>query len=437
MGRISDFEDNVASTTLARGIDVSPPDATLFSSTCFSLLKFFGGAGRASAAAAGGGSSPLVSKRARIETMLELLNGKGHQGRLPGLPNLGNTCFMNAVLQCLLNTPGRFIEACTAFADLNADGMSGKRLLGLRFAELVTEYGLADEGALSRSSSALKGLKGSMADIDIRYAGCEQQDAYEFLGCILEGLEDNFTTVLKTKLGPYAPACFAQGVVRSVCGVQTHSTRWCHGCGKVFDVDHNTDTVLRLPLISPEAQMNEALRASEEAQPVALKDLIDTMQAPEDIEGYDCEECAACARREGRDHVRTKVTQRAGQISGTGDVLMIALYRFLNVMSDDGRFNAVKINRDVAIPTVLSFETGEYRLHGVVSHVGKNLTSGHYISAVRSLRDHQWYHCDDEKVSPIHLRNLYEVSQISTTRADATPFILFYHRFAGDMESAA
>eukprot|EP00928_Gymnodinium_smaydae_P031490 TRINITY_DN23095_c0_g1_i2.p1 TRINITY_DN23095_c0_g1~~TRINITY_DN23095_c0_g1_i2.p1 ORF type:complete len:345 (+),score=67.63 TRINITY_DN23095_c0_g1_i2:147-1181(+) len=343
---------------------------------------------------------------------------------------------MNAVLQCLLNTPGRFIEACTVFAEHGSEGMSGKRLLGKRFAELATEYGLSDGGSLPRTSPAMKGLKASMADIDSKYGGCEQQDAYEFLGCLLEGLDENFSSVLKAKLGACSPPCFVDGVVRSICGVQTHSTRYCHGCEKTFDVDHTADTLLRLPLISQAAQYDAEARAQEEARPVALKDLLETSKLPEQIPGYDCDECRKCAEEEQREHERSMITQRAGLISATGDIVMIALYRFLNVLNEDGKFSAVKIKREVAIPTELSLETGEYRLHGVVSHVGNNLTSGHYISAVRSLRDHQWFHCDDSQVTPIHMRNLYEASEFTATRADATPFILFYHRATADAEHA-
>merc|ERR1719159_2261808 len=158
---------------------------------------------------------------------------------------------------------------------------------------------------------------------------------------------------------------------------------------------------------------------------IELRQLLDELQAPEEIDGYDCDKCRESAKRAGREHVRSKITQRCGLIQQSQDILTFALCRFLNVMDKNGKFSAVKVKRQVQIPTVLSLPTGEYRLYGVVSHVGQNLNHGHYISAVRSLRDDQWYDCDDAAVKPIAMRKLYASAEISATRPGADPFILF------------
>jgi ubiquitin C-terminal hydrolase len=357
---------------------------------------------------------------------------------------------MNSVLQCLLNTPGEFLEALTAFVGPRPAGLTHKAFLGSCFAKLVEEYGSKDttpdssfgssffgrvQGALPSDSTALKGLKSAMAEIDPRYGTCQQQDAYEFLGTLLEGLDEN--------LGALFSAQFMQSTspgdstIRSVCGLTTYVTRKCHCCGEVFTVDRSTDTAIRLPLLSEAAQMDEAQRLKEQSQPIELQQLLLDMQKPEDIEGYDCDKCREHAKSTGCEHVRSKVTQQCGLIGDSQDILVFALYRFLNVLDKNGKFGAVKVKREVKIPTQLSLPTGKYHLYGVVSHKGENLTHGHYISAVRSLRDDQWYDCDDSMVKPIALRKLYENSEITATRPNADPFILFYHRVEGGGASSA
>jgi len=347
------------------------------------------------------------------------------QGVLPGLANQGNTCFMNAVLQCVLNTPGWLAEACKSFQKPELDGsqVSGKSLLGRCFAELVHTYASTDGQALSRTSSALKNMKSAIATLDAQYAGCEQQDAYEFLGCLLEGLEDNFHKLYhreaeNAKTNPSA------GIIRAICGVSTHVSRTCHGCQGCFEVDSVTDTALRLPLISTAAQMDKELRKQEEATPISVEELLKTIQQPEEIDGYDCDVCRDCAQQAGHEHKRSSMTQQAGIVSGTRDVLVIVLYRFCHTL-DDG---PTKVRRQVSCPTKLSLDSGDYQLFGAVSHVGTSLSSGHYIAAVRSLRDELWYECDDEKVKPLNITALYAGKPVSAMRDGTDPYILFYHR---------
>lgn len=52
-------------------------------------------------------------------------------------------------------------------------------------------------------------------------------------------------------------------------------------------------------------------------------------------------------------------------------------------------------------PRIPANQTWEYDLVGVVYHLGPSARCGHYVAAVRSrTRESLWYNCDDQRVSP-------------------------------------
>ena len=68
-----------------------------------------------------------------------------------------------------------------------------------------------------------------------------------------------------------------------------------------------------------------------------------------------------------------------------------------------------KIQTSVNPPLGFTVESGEsfvqpYSLCGVLTHIGSELKSGHYIAEVR--KDDQWWKCNDDKISITHFDNL-------------------------------
>jgi len=171
--------------------------------------------------------------------------------------------------------------------------------------------------------------------------------------------------------------------------------------------------------------------------PTPLQELLKRSRVPEELDDYACSRCAHIAEKAGIPHERSSVSQTSGLFTETRDVLVIVLNRFSNISDDKGRFRPVKDRTQIAVPTVLSLEAGEYRLYGVVSHIGTSLAQGHYVADVRSLRDHQWYHCDDTAVNCLNVLPLYEVAEVTTLSKGADPYVLFYHRFREDMDIPA
>jgi ubiquitin carboxyl-terminal hydrolase 4/11/15 len=114
-----------------------------------------------------------------------------------GLNNLGNTCFMNAALQCLSHaTPlTRYFLSGRFRGDLNQSnplGTGGK---------LAHSYDIVMKDLWMRqdsSSTSPTSLKRAIALFAPRFAGCLQHDAQEFLAYLLDGLHEDLNRIKET-----------------------------------------------------------------------------------------------------------------------------------------------------------------------------------------------------------------------------------------------
>ncbi|ETW07025.1 hypothetical protein, variant 1 [Aphanomyces invadans] len=118
----------------------------------------------------------------------------GRQGQA-GLRNLGNTCFMNAALQCLSHTTALTFHFLTNSyqTDLNTDNVLGTG------GKLATQYALLlKELWLGTASSVSPGpLKRAIGTFAPQFSGYQQHDAQELLAYLLDGLHEDVNRITK------------------------------------------------------------------------------------------------------------------------------------------------------------------------------------------------------------------------------------------------
>eukprot|EP01087_Luapelamoeba_hula_P004534 TRINITY_DN1447_c0_g2_i5.p1 TRINITY_DN1447_c0_g2~~TRINITY_DN1447_c0_g2_i5.p1 ORF type:complete len:925 (+),score=112.97 TRINITY_DN1447_c0_g2_i5:99-2873(+) len=122
-----------------------------------------------------------------------------------GLYNLGNTCFMNSALQCLLMTPQllRYFIQDLYLADINqSNPMSTKGALAKQFGQLMKQlWGGKYTIIVPRD------FKNTLGRFAPQFLGYQQQDAQEFLAYVLDGIHEDLNQSYSKSSG--APAAIS------------------------------------------------------------------------------------------------------------------------------------------------------------------------------------------------------------------------------------
>ncbi|XP_026854356.1 ubiquitin carboxyl-terminal hydrolase 2-like [Electrophorus electricus] len=359
--------------------------------------------------------SPPLSRSMLVSTFLGLLinqakNSKNTQG-LVGLRNLGNTCFMNSILQCLSNTHD-LRDYClrnTHRIDLN-NNCRAKAALMEEFAKLTqTLWTTASNEAVSPSD-----FKTQVQKYAPRFMGYNQQDAQEFLRFLLDGLHNEVnrgSLRARTPVEDFdhlsddekAKRMWNKYLEREDSKVvdlfvgQLKSSLTCSECGFCSTVfDPFWDLSLPIAKSSGEVTLNDCLRL------FTKEDVLDGNEKPT------CQRCKA----------KRKCTKKF-TIQKFPKVLVLHLKRF-----SEARVKTAKLSTFVNFPIkeldLRQFASDNsvnaiYNLYAVSNHTGTTL-GGHYTAYCRNPSSGEWYTYNDSRVSPM------SSSQVRSSDA----YVLFY-----------
>eukprot|EP00743_Colponemidia_sp_Colp-15_P008212 GILK01008907.1.p1 GENE.GILK01008907.1~~GILK01008907.1.p1 ORF type:complete len:644 (+),score=55.14 GILK01008907.1:74-2005(+) len=345
---------------------------------------------------------------------------------LVGLQNLGNTCFMNSVLQCLLNTPQltSYFQSNQHSKELNTSNTTTRGKLASAFGELVCRI---------KSSSKQYGVesphevKRCVERVAPQFCGYNQQDAQELLRVLLDGLHEDLNRV-RTK-PPYQELQDLPGetdqersdkwwryfrerndsFLVDVFGGQLMSVVTCSTC------QHRStafDSFLDISLPIPRAQAGPF----SSSKGCSIFDCLRSFTEEEVLEGDEKYYCSDCKKHRNS-------TKRLS-FYRLPSVLVLHIKRF-----SYNSYRRDKLTTNVSFPLdsldmrdyVSSKDPlvrGQYDLYAVSHHVG-GLGGGHYTATCKNEDDLKWYNFNDSSV-----RELSDSSGVSGSSA----YVLFYKR---------
>ncbi|XP_062029363.1 ubiquitin carboxyl-terminal hydrolase 21 [Rosa rugosa] len=307
-----------------------------------------------------------------------------------GLYNLGNTCFINAILQCFTHTVPLVEGLRSSNHPLPCDCGSEGFCVLCALREHIDLSIVSSGGALSPSK-----LVDNLNHFSSYFRRYQQEDAHEFLQCFLDKLERSW---LDSDKKNETSSCKDKNLVNRVFGGSLISKLRCCSCG------HCSDT--REPLIDLSLEIEDV-----DSLPRALESFT-KIEKINDVETkFTCENC-----KEEVSVEKQLVVDEAPPVAA------FHLKRF----KTDGNY-VEKIDKHVEFPLELDlkpYTSGnnsdvelKYELYAIVEHIGFSSTSGHYFCFIRSSPD-TWHRLDDSKVTRV--REEFVLSQEA--------YILFYAR---------
>lgn len=286
-----------------------------------------------------------------------------------GLANLGNTCFLNAILQCFTHTVPLLQGLLSSDHKVPCDGNSEGFCVFCSLYEHI-QFSLISTGKIISPWKFVNNLNYFSSS----FRRFQQEDAHEFLQCFLDKLE-SCCAGFELKDTEHSGS---DNMVKQVFGGRIVSTLECCNCG------HWSDT------FEPSIDLSlEIEKASDLHTALESFTKLEKLEDPETK--FTCENC--------KEQVSVEKQLLLDQVPS---IAAFHLKRFKN----DGSF-VEKIDKYVEFPLELDLqpytnldqndEELKYDLLAVVVHTGFSSTSGHYYCYIRVAPD-EWYRFDDSKV---------------------------------------
>ncbi|KVI06756.1 ubiquitin carboxyl-terminal hydrolase 16-like [Cynara cardunculus var. scolymus] len=309
------------------------------------------------------------------EMFVKLYNWKKVEMQPFGLINCGNSCYANAVLQCLTYTPPLNAYFLEGFHSKTCD--KREWCFACEFEGLVLK---AKDGTSPLSPIR---ILSQIENIGSNLGHGREEDAHEFLRYAIDTLQS--VCLKEAGTNSSNPLEEETTLIGLTFGGYLRSKIKCMKCGGKSERHER--------MMDLTVEIEGDIRTLEEA--------LDKFTCNEILDGENKYKCSRCKSYE---KAKKKLT-----LLEAPNVLTIALKRF-----QSGKFG--KLNKPIHFPEILDmapYVSGTsdklpiYRLYGVVVHVDvmNAAFSGHYVCYVKNV-ENRWFKIDDSRVKEVDLQSV-------------------------------
>ncbi|KAF9953323.1 Ubiquitin carboxyl-terminal hydrolase 14 [Mortierella alpina] len=352
-----------------------------------------------------------------------------------GLTNLGNTCYMNATLQCLRVVPELVQDLQKYEGGVNNMDAGSNMTASLRdlYRQLnASGYGVMPAGFLTYLRKAFPQFSQQGRD-----GVWMQQDAEECWSQLISTLkvklpphaegtqnvihqfmQGEFTTTLKCDEAPEEAAVVTKEAFAKLdCHISINVNYLHNGILESLDqqIEKNSATLGRSAVYSKSQRISRLpayltvnfVRFFWKTDAQVKAKILRKVKFP-----FDLDASQFCTPE-----LQAKLTNTKGKLREL-DNAEVALKRRQRLDKEAGRMDTDEVSEEqkaveeaqVALENSLDPElvkdvgsnpSGQYELAAVLTHIGRTADSGHYIGWARKGDTDEWYKYDDDKVSPV------------------------------------
>lgn len=278
-----------------------------------------------------------------------------------GFNNLGNSCYMNSVLQSILNSKycvEYFEKLNESVRPLNLTEEIKSSLLN----NLLCIYRMRKSQKEQIHVISPKLFHEKLITSAIGFTRGRQSDAHELYVALLDNF-DNTINQINEKYHQKLPLFTSLFQSKSI------SCSQCLCCGS--ESEYSEEFVSFFLGLKNKTSLTDRLRA---------------LQSPEYLSGTGKRECAIC-----------KISQEKRVLTTFPNLPNVLVFQIQRFEYDKVNQQLKKLKNIVPFPSALLFQNRQYSLSSVIVHIGESLESGHFVSLLR-VEDH-WVLANDSNLT--------------------------------------